>query len=68
MSGPYKVLITTTLNRQNNFLMTSVVTDFEYEIGAEIAIEKLEKSNEDEGHHTFVRATRLYTPHSESGL
>lgn len=68
MSGPYKVLIITALASQNDSSVASVVVDFEHEIGAEIAIKKLEKSNEEEGHHTYVRATRLYTPHSESGL
>lgn len=68
MSGPFKLLITTTVNHQNNLLMTSVVADFDNEIGAEIAIKKLEKSNEEETCRSFIRATRLYIPQSESGL
>lgn len=67
MSSTYKVLITTTINRQNNYLMTSVIAEFDHEIGAEIAIGKLEESNDEEGHHTFIRATRLYNTQSESG-
>jgi hypothetical protein len=68
MSSPYKVLIITTLASQSDSSVASVVVDFEHEISAEIAIEKLEKSNEDEGHHTFVRAIRLYRTQSESRI
>ena len=66
MSGLYKVLITTTITRLGPPMMTSVVVDFDCEMGAEIAIEKLEESNGEEGY--YVRATRLYRTQSESGL
>lgn len=48
-------------------MMTSVVVDFDDEIDAEIAIEELEKSNDEEGFSSSVRATRLYRTQPKTG-